>query len=68
RALAGLNAIFDKPLAAMKALEQLQIEQITNGEQDPAISNQMQQIQEDFLQRRGFQPPWESYERRGKNR
>ncbi|MEB3220088.1 MAG: tetratricopeptide repeat protein [Nostocales cyanobacterium 94392] len=68
RALAGLNAIFDKPLAAMKALEQLQIEQITNGERDPEISNQMQQIQEDFLQRRGFQPPWESYERRGKNR
>jgi tetratricopeptide (TPR) repeat protein len=67
RALAGLNAIFDKPLAAMKALEQLQIEQIASGEKDPEISNQMQQIQEDFLQRRGFQPPWESYERRGKN-
>ncbi|MGB6294643.1 MAG: tetratricopeptide repeat protein [Rivularia sp. (in: cyanobacteria)] len=67
RALAGLNAIFDKPLAAMKALEQLQIEQIASGEKDPGISNQMQQIQEDFLQRRGFQPPWESYERRGKN-
>ena len=54
RALAGLNAIFDKPLAAMKALEQLQIEQIASGEKDPEISNQMQQIQEDFLQRRGF--------------
>jgi tetratricopeptide (TPR) repeat protein len=67
RALAGLNAIFDKPIAAMKALEQLQIEQIASGEKDPEISNQMQQIQEDFLQRRGFQPPWESYERRGKN-
>ncbi len=67
RALAGLNAIFDKPLAAMKALEQLQIEQIASGEKDPEISSQMQQIQEDFLQRRGFQPPWESYERRGKN-
>ena len=67
RALAGLNAIFDKPLAAMKALEQLQIEQIASGEKDPEITVQMQQIQEDFLQRRGFQPPWESYERRGKN-
>ncbi len=67
RALAGLNAIFDRPLAAMKALEQLQIEQIASGEKDPDIANQMQQIQEDFLQRRGFQPPWESYERRGKN-
>ncbi len=65
RALAGLNAIFDRPLAAMRALEQLQIEQIASGEQDPEISTQMQQIQEDFLQRRGFQPPWESYERRG---
>ncbi|BAY85481.1 tetratricopeptide repeat family protein [Calothrix parasitica NIES-267] len=66
RALAGLNTIFDRPIAAMKALEQLQIEQIATGEQDPEISTQMQQIQEDFLQRRGFQPPWESYERRGK--
>ncbi|MGD1910725.1 MAG: tetratricopeptide repeat protein [Rivularia sp. (in: cyanobacteria)] len=67
RALAGLNAIFDRPLAALKALEQLQIEQIANGERDADISNQMQQIQEDFLLRRGFQPPWESYERRSKN-
>ena len=67
RALAGLNAIFDRPLAALKALEQLQIEQIANGERDAEISNQMQQIQEDFLLRRGFQPPWESYERRSKN-
>ncbi|MEM9923058.1 MAG: tetratricopeptide repeat protein [Cyanobacteria bacterium P01_D01_bin.50] len=67
RALAGLNAIFDRPLAALKALEQLQIEQIANGERDTEISNQMRQIQEDFLLRRGFQPPWESYERRSKN-
>ncbi|MEO1374279.1 MAG: tetratricopeptide repeat protein [Cyanobacteria bacterium J06635_10] len=67
RALAGLNAIFDRPLAALKALEQLQIEQIANGERDAEISNQMRQIQEDFLLRRGFQPPWESYERRSKN-
>lgn len=67
RALAGLNAIFDRPLTALKTLEQLQIEQIANGERDPEISNQMQQIQEDFLLRRGFQPPWESYERRGRN-
>ncbi len=67
RALAGLNAIFDRPLAALKALEQLQIEKITNGERDPEISQQMQQIQEDFLLRRGFQPPWENYERRSNN-
>jgi tetratricopeptide (TPR) repeat protein len=67
RALAGLNAIFDRPLTALKALEQLQIEQIASGERNPEISNQMQQIQEDFLLRRGFQPPWESYERRSKN-
>ncbi|MEL6165465.1 MAG: tetratricopeptide repeat protein, partial [Cyanobacteria bacterium J06628_3] len=66
RALAGLNAIFDRPIAAMRTLEQLQIENVASGEQDPEISAQMQQIQEDFLQRRGFQPPWENYERRGK--
>ena len=67
RALAGLNAIMDKPLTALAQLEQIQLEQMSQGATDVDISRQMQQLREDFLLRRGFQPPWESYERRGKD-
>jgi cellulose synthase operon protein C len=67
RAIAGLNNILDQPLAALSKLEQLQLEQMSQGSGDADISQQMQQIQEDFLLRRGFQPPWESYERRNSN-
>jgi cellulose synthase operon protein C len=67
RAIAGLNNILDQPLAALSKLEQLQLEQMSQGSSDADISQQMQQIQEDFLLRRGFQPPWESYERRNNN-
>jgi Tfp pilus assembly protein PilF len=56
--LASLEAAQDKPLAALQALEQLQLQQ---GAANPDVSRQMQQIQEGFLQRRGFQPPWERY-------
>ncbi|MBD2774842.1 tetratricopeptide repeat protein [Iningainema tapete] len=66
RALAGLNAISDQPLAAMAQLEQLQIQQMSQGSTDADALRQMRQIQEDFLLRRGFQPPWEDYERRGR--
>ena len=66
RAIAGLNAIFDQPLTALAQLEQLQLEQLRQGTTDPDVSRQMQQIQEDFLLRRGFQPPWEDYQRRGR--
>jgi tetratricopeptide (TPR) repeat protein len=66
RALAGLNAIFDQPLTALGQLEQLQLEQLNQGRADPELSHQMQHIQEDFLLRRGFQPPWEDYQRRGR--
>jgi cellulose synthase operon protein C len=65
RALAGLSAVLDEPLTAMAQLEQLQVEQMNQGASDGEVSRQMQQIQEDFLLRRGFQPPWESYDRRG---
>ena len=67
RAIAGLNNILDQPLAALSKLEQLQLEQMSQGSSDADVSQQMQQIQEDFLLRRGFQPPWESYERRSNN-
>jgi tetratricopeptide (TPR) repeat protein len=59
--LASLEAAQDKPLAALQALEQLQLQQVQQGAANPDVSRQMQQIQEGFLQRRGFQPPWERY-------
>ncbi|WP_017652491.1 tetratricopeptide repeat protein [Fortiea contorta] len=67
RALAGLNAIFDQPLTALSQLEKLQLEAIAQGTTDSDVYRQMQQIQEDFLLRRGFQPPWEDYQRRSRN-
>ncbi|MBR8836744.1 MAG: tetratricopeptide repeat protein [Stigonema ocellatum SAG 48.90 = DSM 106950] len=67
RAIAGLSAIFDQPLTALAQLEQLQLEQLRQGTTDTDVLHQMQQIQEDFLLRRGFQPPWEDSQRRGRN-
>ncbi|MBW4645144.1 MAG: tetratricopeptide repeat protein [Goleter apudmare HA4340-LM2] len=64
RALAGLSAILDQPLTALSQLEKLQLE---GGTIDSDTYRQMQQIQEDFLVRRGFQPPWEDYQRRNRN-
>ncbi len=61
RALAELNAVLDKPLAALEQLEQMQMQQASNGTTDIGVSRRMQQIQEEFLRRRGFQPPWERY-------
>ncbi|MEA5625741.1 tetratricopeptide repeat protein [Nostoc sp. UHCC 0251] len=67
RALAGLNAILDQPLTALAQLEQLQLEAAAEGGNDSDASRQIQQIQTDFLLRRGFQPPWEDYQRRNRN-
>ncbi|NJR16059.1 MAG: tetratricopeptide repeat protein [Calothrix sp. CSU_2_0] len=64
RAVADLTAILDKPLAALGQMEDLQVEQMRQGSSDAELSRRMQQIQEEFLQRRGFQPPWEDYQRR----
>jgi tetratricopeptide (TPR) repeat protein len=61
RALAGLSAAQDRPLAALQQLEVLQLEQVANGTSDSELSQQMQQLQEGFLRRRGFQPSWERY-------
>ncbi len=61
RTLADLTAAQDRPLDALKQLEQLQLEQIASGAADGELSHRMQQIQEDFLRRRGFQPSWERY-------
>ncbi|MHC5610388.1 MAG: tetratricopeptide repeat protein [Nostoc sp.] len=67
QALAGLNAILDQPLTALAQLEQLELEAAEEGGIDRDASRQIQQIQTDFLLRRGFQPPWEDYQRRSRN-
>ncbi|PIG94042.1 hypothetical protein CSQ79_06770 [Gloeocapsopsis sp. IPPAS B-1203] len=60
RTLASLSAAQDKPLTALEQLERLQVNQ-PNGQSDSDLSRQRQQLQEDFLRRRGFQPSWERY-------
>ncbi|BAZ03656.1 tetratricopeptide repeat family protein [Calothrix sp. NIES-3974] len=67
RAVADLTAILDQPLTALSQMEQLQIEQMREGASDEELAQRMQQIQEEFLLRRGFQPPWEDYQRRRGN-
>jgi len=59
--LISLNSVQDLKLEALAQLEQLQLEQIAQGAPHSDLSRQIQQLQEDFLQRRGFQPPWERY-------
>jgi cellulose synthase operon protein C len=59
--LISLDAARDKQLTALQALEALQLEQMQKGVPSSDMSRQMQQIQEGFLQRRGFQPPWERF-------
>lgn len=60
RTLANLSAAQDKPLTALEQLERLQVQQ-PNGVSDPDLLRQRQQLQEDFLRRRGFQPAWERF-------
>jgi tetratricopeptide (TPR) repeat protein len=61
QSLISLNSAQDLKLEALAALEALQVEQIQKGTPSSDLSRQMQQIQEGFLQRRGFQPPWERF-------
>lgn len=61
RSLASLTAVQDRPLNALEQLEKLQLEQAASGTPDSELSRQRQQLQEDFLKRRGFQPSWERY-------
>lgn len=66
-AIADLNAILDRPLASLAQMEKLQIQQMSQGVTDRELSRRVQQIQEDFLLRRGFQPVWEDPNRRIRN-
>lgn len=61
QSLIAIDTAQDKPLAALAALEALQIEQAQKGAINYDVSRQRQQIQEGFLQRRGFQPSWERF-------
>jgi tetratricopeptide (TPR) repeat protein len=61
RSLAGLTTVQDHPIAALEELEQIQLQLIDRGASDPELSEQIQRMQEDFLRRRGFQPPWERF-------
>jgi tetratricopeptide (TPR) repeat protein len=57
RSLAELSAAQGNPLEALERFEQLQVQ----GNADPNLSRRIQQLQEDMLRQRGFQPPWERY-------
>jgi cellulose synthase operon protein C len=63
RTLADLSAAAGKPLQAIDRLEALKVQQqSTPGAfPDASIGRRQQEIQEGFLQQRGFQPPWERY-------
>lgn len=61
RSLAELAAVQGRPLDAIQQLEQMQLQQNAEGGADTDLSRRVQQIQEDFLKQRGFQPPWERY-------
>ncbi len=61
KSLAELAAAQGNTLDALQQFEQLQLQQTANGGVDPSLSRRMQQIQEDFLNQRGFQPSWERY-------
>jgi tetratricopeptide (TPR) repeat protein len=57
-ALIDLSVSNGKRLEAIHQIDRLQ-ERLTQP--DPALAAQQQQIEEGFLQQRGFQPPWERY-------
>ncbi len=62
RTLIDLDRARDFQMKAFTEIEGMQIEQIQNGGVASSdLSRRRQEIQEDFLQRRGFQPPWEQY-------
>jgi len=60
-ALADLTVVEGRRLAALRQLEQWQVEQAARGVVDEEVTRQMQRIREGYLQQRGFQPPWERF-------
>jgi len=61
KSLAELAAAQGNTLDALQQFEQLQLQQTANGSTDPSLPRRAQQIQENFLNQRGFQPSWERY-------
>jgi len=62
-AIAELTAVQGNRLEAIRKLEEIQRQDGSNTETtpDPNLVQQQQRIEADFLQQRGFQPPWERY-------
>jgi tetratricopeptide (TPR) repeat protein len=61
RSLVEVDVAKDYPLSAIHKLEQLRVQLYADGVTDSDLARRQQKIEEDFLQRRGFQPPWERY-------
>ncbi|NJO73423.1 MAG: tetratricopeptide repeat protein [Leptolyngbyaceae cyanobacterium RM1_406_9] len=59
--LIALTAVQGRRLEALQRLEQIQVQQLAQGITDENLNQQMQLLEEGFLQQRGFQPPWERY-------
>ncbi|EKQ70481.1 cytochrome c biogenesis factor [Leptolyngbyaceae cyanobacterium JSC-12] len=60
RSLIEVKVAQDYPLEAISQIEALQRQQ-AGGFLAPGLALRRQKIEEDFLKRRGFQPPWERY-------
>ena len=60
RAIAELKLAQDQPIAALQRFTELKAEAPNLSPEIP-IDHRIQQIQLDFLRRRGFQPDWERY-------
>jgi cellulose synthase operon protein C len=59
RALIDLEAAKGNRLSAIEQLEQMQLESGATTNSD--LVRRKQQLEEEFLRQRGFQPPWERY-------
>ncbi|MEO0985146.1 MAG: tetratricopeptide repeat protein [Cyanobacteria bacterium J06639_14] len=60
RAMAELKLAQDQPIAALQRFNELQTT-APDISSAPPLEHRVQQIQLDFLRRRGFQPDWERY-------
>ncbi|MEL7315174.1 MAG: tetratricopeptide repeat protein, partial [Cyanobacteria bacterium J06559_3] len=60
RAMAELKLAQDQPIAALQRFNELKVQAPDLSPEIP-IDHRVQQIQLDFLRRRGFQPDWERY-------
>jgi cellulose synthase operon protein C len=61
KTLAELTAAQGKPLEALERFEFIRGQQGASGVADAGTNRRILQIQEEFLQRRGFQPAWERF-------